>query len=80
MWRAVTDAVGVGTRDGLWSHPDLLPTADDIDDPAQLVARLRSGPAAPDAVDRALEELLGGEPPEPPDLEDDDTDTSGGAQ
>src|SRR3546814_1830278 len=40
MWRAVTDAVGVSGRDALWDYPDLMPTSDDIDDPARLVARL----------------------------------------
>ena len=33
MWRAVTEAVGVEARDALWAHPDLLPTAEDLDDP-----------------------------------------------
>jgi putative hydrolase len=33
IWRGLTDARGVGGRDALWTHPDLLPTADDFDDP-----------------------------------------------
>jgi putative hydrolase len=33
MWRALTQARGIGGRDEIWSHPDLLPTADDLDDP-----------------------------------------------
>ena len=66
MWRAVGDAVGVQQRDALWSHPDLLPTAADIDDPAGLVARLQSGAAPKDDVDRELEDLLRGEEPPPP--------------
>ena len=61
MWQAVTDAVGDAGRDALWSHPDLVPTDHDIDDPAALVARLRAGDPAPDEVDRALQELLGDE-------------------
>ena len=33
IWRGLTDARGVDGRDAVWSHPDLLPTADDFDDP-----------------------------------------------
>ena len=66
MWRAVTDAVGAPGRDRLWSHPDLLPTAADIDDPAALVARLTGGEPPKDDVDRELEDLLRGEEPPPP--------------
>jgi putative hydrolase len=33
IWRGLTDARGVPGRDALWAHPDLLPTADDFDDP-----------------------------------------------
>ncbi|WP_061782237.1 zinc-dependent metalloprotease [Microbacterium hominis] len=62
MWRAVTDAVGIEARDGLWDYPDLMPTAEDIDDPQALVARLqaRARGEAPerDAFDEALDELL----------------------
>ena len=42
MWRAVTDAVGAEKRDALWSQPDLIPTSDDIDFPAALIARSQS--------------------------------------
>ncbi|HEV7564502.1 MAG TPA: zinc-dependent metalloprotease [Microbacteriaceae bacterium] len=69
MWQAVTDAAGGETRDHLWSHPDLLPTAEDLDDPANLVARLgaiASGEEPqPDAVDQALEDLLRGDTERP---------------
>jgi putative hydrolase len=33
LWWAVTERHGVATRDGIWAHPDLLPSADDLDDP-----------------------------------------------
>ena len=65
MWRAVTDAVGVAGRDALWDYPDLMPTAEDIDDPAALVARLearaRGEEPARDEMDDALARLLAGE-------------------
>jgi len=34
LWAAVTAAKGVEGRDALWAHPDLLPGASDLDDPA----------------------------------------------
>lgn len=58
MWEAVTDAVGAERRDELWSHPDVLPTAQDVDDPAALIARLTGGTPAQDDVDQAIEDLL----------------------
>jgi putative hydrolase len=33
LWAAVRDARGVDGRDELWSHPDLLPSTTDLDDP-----------------------------------------------
>ncbi|WP_284234247.1 zinc-dependent metalloprotease [Arenivirga flava] len=61
MWRAVQDAVGAEGRDELWAHPDVVPTAADIDDPAALVARLTGPAPEPDEFDRALEDLLNGD-------------------
>jgi putative hydrolase len=58
MWQAVTEAVGQEQRDALWSHPDLVPTSADLDDPAALVARLLAGAPEPDEMDQALEDLL----------------------
>jgi hypothetical protein len=39
LWLAMTDRHGASIRDGLWNHPDLLPTADDLDDPNSFAAR-----------------------------------------
>jgi putative hydrolase len=33
LWWAVTEKHGVSGRDGVWAHPDLLPDAEDLDDP-----------------------------------------------
>ncbi len=33
IWQGLTEARGVSGRDELWRHPDLLPTAQDLDDP-----------------------------------------------
>ncbi len=37
IWRGLTDARGANGRDAVWAHPDLLPTADDFDDPDAFV-------------------------------------------
>ena len=37
IWRGLTDARGIDGRDAVWAHPDLLPTADDFDDPEGFV-------------------------------------------
>jgi len=58
MWQKVTDAVGSDARDALWSHPDLVPTGEDLDDPTSLIARITAGDPVPDDVDQALEDLL----------------------
>ncbi len=68
MWAQVTDAVGGDERDRLWSHPDLLPTSEDVDDPSRLVARLTAsaGGAEPeyDELDEAIAAMLRGEDPD----------------
>jgi hypothetical protein len=64
MWSQVTDAVGDEERDRLWSHPDLLPTSDDIDDPSALVARLTASASGVqpeyDELDEAIAAMLSG--------------------
>lgn len=39
LWASLTDARGMDGRDGLWAHPDMLPTAADLDDPDGFVHR-----------------------------------------
>lgn len=39
VWGAMTQQHGADVRDRLWSHPDLLPTSDDLDEPLDFVAR-----------------------------------------
>jgi hypothetical protein len=38
IWRRLTDVRGSQGRDALWAHPDLMPTAEDFDDPEGFVA------------------------------------------
>jgi putative hydrolase len=39
VWGAMGQRYGSAGRDRLWSHPDLLPTSDDLDEPMDFVAR-----------------------------------------
>ncbi len=39
LWALLGDARGVDGRDALWEHPDMLPTASDLDDPDGFVHR-----------------------------------------
>jgi putative hydrolase len=57
MWNQITDAVGIEKRDSIWSHPDLIPTSKDIEDPKTLIAKILSQ-GSDDDMDRALRDLL----------------------
>ncbi|HEY2521664.1 MAG TPA: zinc-dependent metalloprotease [Streptosporangiaceae bacterium] len=37
IWQSLTEARGVEGRDAVWGHPDLMPTAEDLDDPEGFV-------------------------------------------
>jgi putative hydrolase len=66
LWERLTEAAGVDARDAIWQHPDLLPGADDLDDPAGFIDRIVGGDTS--GIDEAiakLEEERGG--PEGPD-------------
>jgi putative hydrolase len=39
VWAAMSQKRGAADRDRLWSHPDLLPTSDDLDEPMDFVTR-----------------------------------------
>lgn len=73
LWAALATRGSAQQRDAVWAHPDLLPTADDLDQREQWVDRwLAQG--GPDDVDRALAALLGGN--DTPATPDDDDDTA----
>lgn len=69
VWRLVAERGDVSQRDALWAHPDLLPTAEELAEPAQLLDRIGLGGTEPgeqpsgDDFDRELEKLLRGEFP-----------------
>jgi putative hydrolase len=43
LWTELAAPRGVDGRDAVWAHPDLLPTAEDLNDPAGFVARTELG-------------------------------------
>lgn len=55
LWQRLTDAAGMDARDAVWQHPDLLPGADDLDDPAAFIDRIVGGDTG--GIDAAIAEL-----------------------
>lgn len=60
LWARLGAARGVQTRDRLWSHPDLMPTPEELDNPDGFVASRQAARAAEEDVDAALAALLDG--------------------
>jgi len=57
LWAALESKGGAATRDAAWAHPDVAPTAADLDDPLGFVDRFTSK-GTRDEMDAALEALL----------------------
>lgn len=55
LWRILTRELGVKQRDEIWMHPDQLPTAEEVLNPALLLERVRNGD---DDFDQALKDFL----------------------
>lgn len=72
LWRALGEEQGTGERDAVWNHPDLMPTAEDLDDPEGFARR--------SSADLDISALTDEEPPrdDPPD--DDPPDEGGRPQ
>jgi hypothetical protein len=51
----LTQAAGADARDGIWQHPDLLPGADDLDEPAGFIDRVIGGDTS--GIDEAIAKL-----------------------
>jgi putative hydrolase len=66
LWRQLTDAHDIERRDALWNHPDLLPTADDLDSPGAFVDRVARHAADLDDPIAALERTAADAPHEQP--------------
>ncbi len=59
LWASLADARGIDGRDALWQHPDMLPTATDLDDPDGFVHRGGEEPAEGGLDFDAIDKLLG---------------------
>ncbi len=62
LWASLTDARGLDGRDALWEHPDMLPTAADLDDPDGFVHHEQLDFSE---LDKMLGEAAGGAPSKP---------------
>jgi len=75
LWEALREARGQDGRDAVWAHPDLLPSADDLADPAAFV----SGASASAIIDpiAEIEKLRDTPPGEAPPADRDNGDGGG---
>lgn len=65
LWSALRDRQGPQARDAAWSHPDLMPTSADLDDPLGFAQGEKAEDSARSAeFDAALNDLLDENPPE----------------
>jgi putative hydrolase len=55
LWERLTAAVGSDARDAVWQHPDLLPGAEDLDEPAAFIDRIVGGDTS--GFDQAIADL-----------------------
>lgn len=60
LWRSLSEQRGIEGRDAIWTHPDLLPTAQDLDDVTGFVSR----PADDSSPIAEIEKLTGEAPKE----------------
>lgn len=67
LWSQIADQLGPDGRDELWSHPDVLPTEEDLTNPANFLQRLAGSTTDQDAVDRFLDDVFGDDSPAEPD-------------
>lgn len=59
VWAHLAATRGVEGRDAVWAHPDLVPTSEDLDDPAGYDARRQAEVDGSADLDRALADILG---------------------
>ncbi|OBI47111.1 hydrolase [Mycobacterium sp. E796] len=55
LWERLTEAAGADARDAVWQHPDLLPGAEDLDEPAGFIDRVIGGDTS--GIDEAIAKL-----------------------
>ena len=60
FWALMLQGRDIEGRDAIWDHPDLMPTAEDLDDPSGFGARRALAEATDDELNAALGKLLSG--------------------
>jgi putative hydrolase len=55
LWERLTEAVGADRRDAVWQHPDLLPSAEDLDEPAAFIDGILGGDTS--GMEQAIADL-----------------------
>ncbi|MGQ0632108.1 MAG: zinc-dependent metalloprotease [Sporichthyaceae bacterium] len=63
LWARLTEVRGIEGRDAIWAHPDLMPTSEDLDDPAGF-AEGRTAPGLTMDLASLFDGTLGEAPPE----------------
>ncbi|WP_029068561.1 zinc-dependent metalloprotease [Jonesia quinghaiensis] len=58
LWAAITRDRGLDERENVWEHPDLLPTAVDLDDPAGFLSGRENTSESMSDLDAALAEIF----------------------
>ncbi|MDR1634243.1 MAG: zinc-dependent metalloprotease [Bifidobacteriaceae bacterium] len=66
LWQSVADRGGAAARDAIWSHPDLLPTHEDLDQPEAFWDLREARLAADAAIDAEIAAFLNSDPPTTP--------------
>ena len=64
LWERLTEAGGIDARDAVWNHPDLMPSAADLDEPAGFIDRVIGGDVSGIDFDSAIAEFEKSDPPE----------------
>jgi len=64
LWERLTSAAGIDARDAVWNHPDLMPSAEDLDEPASFIDRVIGGDVSGIDFDSAIAEFEKSDPPE----------------
>ena len=66
LWSVIEQSRGIAARDGVWAHPDLMPTAEDLDDPVGYTERRLAAEQQSADVDAAIAALLDERPDNDP--------------
>ena len=64
LWERLTSAAGIDARDAVWNHPDLMPSGEDLDEPAGFIDRVVGGDVSGIDFDSAIAEFEKSDPPE----------------